>query len=197
MGETSLNSASLELATFAGGCFWCTEADFKKIPGVMKVISGYTGGRTENPTYEEVCSGTTGHAEAVQVYYDPDRVTYEQLLDCFWRHIDPTDLGGQFFDRGGQYRTAIFYQDEEQRRIAEKSRENLSRSGRFKKPIATEILKLAEFYPAEDSHQDYSEKKPFHYGSYRQGSGRDQFLSTVWTGQPKAGKTERNRHQED
>ena len=121
-------------ATFAGGCFWCTEADFEKLPGVVKVISGYTGGNKENPTYEEVSSGTTGHVEAIQVYYDPSKITYEGLLDFFWKHIDPTDRGGQFVDRGQQYRSVIFYHDEEQKRLAEKSKEALDKSGRFNKP---------------------------------------------------------------
>jgi peptide methionine sulfoxide reductase msrA/msrB len=197
MVETSLNSASLKLATFAGGCFWCTEADFGKLAGVAKVISGYTGGRKDNPTYEEVSAGITGHVEAVQVTYDPNRVTYEQLIDYFWRHIDPTDRGGQFVDRGGQYRSAIFYHDEEQRQIAEKSKEALSESGKFDKPIATEIIKFTEFYPAEDYHQDYSQKNPWRYRSYRQGSGRDQFLGMVWGGQPDAEKGGSNRRGED
>ena len=187
MAEINSEEGNWKVATFAGGCFWCIEADFKKTPGVVKVVSGYTGGKKDNPTYEEVCSGSTGHVEAVQVHYDPGRVTYEQLLGCFWRHIDPTDRGGQFVDRGGQYRTAIFYHDEEQRRIAEKSKEDLNRSGKFKKPVATEIVKLTRFYPAEDYHQDYSEKNPFHYSSYRYGSGRDQFLVTVW-GRPPEGE---------
>jgi peptide methionine sulfoxide reductase msrA/msrB len=180
MAKMSPETGRVKTATFAGGCFWCTEADFGKIPGVAQVISGYTGGRKENPTYEEVSAGTTGHVEAVQVTYDPNRVTYEQLLDYFWRHIDPTDRGGQFVDRGGQYRSAIFYHDEDQRQMAEKSREELSRSGKFTRPIATEIVKFTKFYPAEDYHQDYSQKNPLHYRSYRHGSGRDQYLGKVW-----------------
>ncbi len=167
-------------ATFAGGCFWCVEADFEKLPGVVKVISGYTGGNKENPTYEEVSSGTTGHVEAVQVYYDPSRITYEGLLDFFWRHIDPTDSGGQFVDRGPQYRSIIFYHDEEQRELAEKSKEALARSGRFKKPVVTEIIQFTKFYEAEDYHQDYYKKHSLKYAYYRHGSGRDQFLSRVW-----------------
>src|SRR4030042_6104239 len=127
-------------ATFAGGCFWCTEADFEKLPGVVKAISGYTGGNKENPTYEQVSSGTTGHIEAIQVYYDPSKITYEKLLDFFWKHIDPTDKDGQFVDRGPQYRSAIFYHDEEQKRLAEKSREALDKSGRFNKPVVTEMI---------------------------------------------------------
>jgi peptide methionine sulfoxide reductase msrA/msrB len=167
-------------ATFAGGCFWCVEADFEKLPGVVKVISGYTGGDKENPTYEEVSSGTTGHVEAVQVYYDPSKITYEELLDYFWRHIDPTDPGGEFVDRGSQYRSIIFYHDEEQRKLAEKSKDALDRSGRFKKPVVTEIIRFTKFYEAEGYHQDYYKKHPLKYAYYRHGSGRDQFLTKVW-----------------
>jgi len=173
-------SANTKVATFAGGCFWCTESDFEKVPGVLKVISGYTGGRKENPTYEEVSSGRTGHLEAVQVHYDPEKVTYEQLLEVFWRHIDPTDAGGQFVDRGSQYRSAVFYHDEEQKRLAEASREALARSGKFTRPIATEILPLSRFYEAEDYHQDYYRKSPLRYQFYRSNSGRDQFLKKTW-----------------
>jgi peptide methionine sulfoxide reductase msrA/msrB len=169
-----------KVATFAGGCFWCTESDLEKVPGVLKVVSGYTGGFKENPTYEEVCSGRTGHLEAVQVYYNPSKVTYEQLLDVFWRHIDPTDEGGQFVDRGSQYRSAVFYHDEEQKGIAEKSRDALTRSGTFAKPLATQILPLAIFYEAEDYHQDYYKKSPSHYQFYRSNSGRDSFLKKIW-----------------
>ena len=167
-------------ATFAGGCFWCTEADFEKLPGVVKVISGYTGGDQENPSYKEVSSGGTGHVEAIQVYYDPSKITYERLLDFFWSHIDPTDKGGQFVDRGSQYRSAIFYHDEEQKRLAETSRGALSKSGRFKKPVVTEILKFNKFYKAEGYHQDYYKKHPLKYSYYRHGSGRDSFLNKVW-----------------
>ena len=173
-------SAHTKVATFAGGCFWCTESDFEKVPGVMRVISGYTGGRKENPTYEEVSSGRTGHFEAVQVHYDPEKVTYEQLLEVFWRHIDPTDGGGQFVDRGPQYRSSVFYHDEVQKRLAEKSREALARSGKFTKPVATEILPLTTFYEAEDYHQDYYKKSPLRYRFYRSNSGRDQFLKKTW-----------------
>ncbi|MGE5253934.1 MAG: peptide-methionine (S)-S-oxide reductase MsrA [Planctomycetaceae bacterium] len=173
-------TTGLNTATFAGGCFWCTEADFEKVPGVVKVISGYAGGQKKNPTYEEVSSGTTGHVEAVEVYYDPSKVTYQQLLDYFWRHIDPTDGGGQFVDRGSQYRSVIFYQDEEQMRLAQKSKEALDHSGRFKKPVVTEIVKFTNFYPAEEYHQDYYKKNPLRYRYYRYGSGRDQFLAEVW-----------------
>jgi peptide methionine sulfoxide reductase msrA/msrB len=172
--------SAVRVATFAGGCFWCTEADFEKVPGVVKVISGYAGGQKKNPTYEEVSAGTTGHVEAVQVYYDPSKVTYGQLLDTFWRHIDPTDGGGQFVDRGAQYRGVIFYQDEEQKQLAGKSKEALDHSGRFKKPVVTDILKFTNFYPAEEYHQDYYKKNPIRYRYYRNGSGRDQFLAKVW-----------------
>ncbi len=170
----------LHVATFAGGCFWCTEADFEKLPGVIKVVSGYTGGVEENPTYEQVSSGKTGHVEAVQIYYDPARITYEALLETFWRHIDPTDSGGQFVDRGPQYRSVIFYHDEEQKRLAERSKEALDRSGKFKKPVVTEVVKLKKFYAAEDYHQDYFKKNPMNYYEYRMGSGRDQFTDKVW-----------------
>src|SRR5512136_461130 len=167
MTETKMNSA---VATFAGGCFWCVESDFEKVPGVLKVVSGYTGGKKENPTYEEVCSGRTGHLEAVQVYYDPDRITYGQLLDIFWRHIDPTDEGGQFVDRGSQYRSAVFYHDEEQKALAERSLDALAKSAKFARPVATEILPLTTFYEAEDYHQDYYKKSPQRYQFYRSSS---------------------------
>jgi len=174
------DNITLKAATFAGGCFWCTESDFEKLSGVVKVISGYTGGNKENPTYEEVSSGSTGHAEAIQVYYDPSRLTYSELLDYFWRHIDPTDSGGQFVDRGPQYRSAIFYHDEEQKRLAEKSKEDLGKSGKFDKPIATEIIRFTKFHDAEEYHQDYYKNNPLRYKYYRFGSGRDQFLKKVW-----------------
>lgn len=167
-------------AVFAGGCFWCTESDFEKVPGVLEVVSGYTGGHVAHPTYEEVSAGGTGHVEAVKVLYDPARVTYAQLLDWFWRHVDPTDARGQFVDRGSQYRSVIFYADKEQRRLAEASKEKLAASGRFDKPIVTQILPLGPFYPAEAYHQDYYRKNPLRYHYYRWGSGRDQFLERVW-----------------
>ena len=165
-------------ATFAGGCFWCVQADFEKVPGVVKVVSGYTGGSEDNPTYASYAK--SGHVEAVQVFYDPSRITYEQLLDYFWKHIDPTDAGGQFVDRGPQYRSVIFYHDEEQRRLAEKSKEDLAKSGRFAKSIVTEIVKFNKFFDAEDYHQDYYKKNPLRYKYYRHGSGRDQFVEQVW-----------------
>ncbi len=170
----------LRVATFAGGCFWCTESDFEKVPGVIKVVSGYTGGQKENPTYEEVSSGNTGHVEAIQIYYDPAKMTYEELLDYFWRHVDPTDAGGQFVDRGPQYRSVIFYNSEEEKKLAEKSKQALAKSRKFDKPIVTEIAKLSRFYEAEEYHQDYYKKNPLRYKYYRYASGRDQFLKKVW-----------------
>lgn len=170
-------------ATFAGGCFWCVEADFKKLNGVVEVISGYAGGMEENPTYEQVSSGATGHMEAVQVTYDPIAVSYRRLLEFFWMHIDPTDPGGQFVDRGPQYRTAIFYHDEEQKRHAEESKKELENSGRFSRPIATQIIPFTGFYRAEEHHQEYYRNEPGHYGLYRTNSGRDQFLRKTWGGQ--------------
>jgi peptide methionine sulfoxide reductase msrA/msrB len=172
----------LRTATFAGGCFWCVEADFKKVDGVVEVIPGYTGGHTENPTYEEVSAGRTGHVEAVQVIYVPEKVSYKELLDYFWRHVDPTDPGGQFVDRGFRYRTAIFYHDEEQRRVAEESKGELEKSGRFNKAVVTEILPFTKFYRAEDYHQDYYKTHGLRYQVYRWNSGRDQFLTEVWGG---------------
>ncbi len=167
-------------ATFAGGCFWCMEPPFEKLDGVIGVTPGYTGGNKKDPTYQEVSYGGTGHAEAIQVLYDPAKVTYDQLLDVFWRQIDPTDPGGQFADRGSQYRTAIFYHDEEQKRLAEASKEALQASGKFEKPIVTEIVEATEFYPAEEYHQDYYKKNPVHYKRYRAGSGREGYLKETW-----------------
>lgn len=170
-----------ELATFAGGCFWCMVSPFEEMPGIVKVVSGYTGGHTEYPTYEEVCSGTTGHYESVQITFDPARFPYEKLLDIYWRQIDPTDPGGQFYDRGPSYRTAIFYHTEEQRLKAKRSKKMLEQSGRFDQPIVTEILPAKPFYPAEDYHQQYHRKNPQHYQIYRKGSGRDQFIEKHWS----------------
>ncbi|MCE5334512.1 MAG: peptide-methionine (S)-S-oxide reductase MsrA [Desulfobacteraceae bacterium] len=167
-------------AVFAGGCFWCVEADFEKLDGVVEAVSGYTGGTVENPTYEQVSAGGTGHLESVRVIYDPDRISYKELLDFFWKHIDPTDAGGQFVDRGGQYRSAIFYENEEQKKLAEESKRELEKSGHFDKPIATEILAASKFYPAEEYHQNYYSKNPIRYKYYRYGSGRDQFLAKAW-----------------
>jgi peptide methionine sulfoxide reductase msrA/msrB len=170
----------LETATFAGGCFWCTQSDFDKHNGVVEAVSGYTGGHKGNPTYEDVKSGLSGHLEAVQIRFDPGKISYDKLLEIFWRHVDPTDNGGQFVDRGSQYRTAIFFHDAVQKASAEESRLALSRSGKFSKPIATEILPLKKFFPAEDYHQQYYKKNPLRYKFYRSNSGRDQFLRNVW-----------------
>jgi peptide methionine sulfoxide reductase msrA/msrB len=167
-------------ATFAGGCFWCMEPPFEKLDGVSGVVSGYTGGQEEKPTYEEVSAGKTGHVEAVKVLYDPARVSYQELLDVFWRQVDPTDAGGQFVDRGSQYLTAIFYHDEEQKKLAEKSKKELEASGRFDKPVVTPILPAVAFYDAEEYHQDYYRKNGFRYKFYRWGSGRDDFLKKAW-----------------
>lgn len=175
-----LDNSKLKIATLAGGCFWCVESDFEKIKGVEEVVSGYTGGDEKDPTYEEVSSGSTGHYEAVQVYFDPEKISYNEILDVFWKHIDPTDPGGQFVDRGGQYRTAIFYHDEEQKRIAMESRAALEKSGVFKRPIATELIAFKTFYPAEDYHQNYCIKNPTRYRTYRHFSGRDQFIKEFW-----------------
>jgi peptide methionine sulfoxide reductase msrA/msrB len=185
MSITMNNTTSkLSKATFAGGCFWCVESDFEKHDGVVAAISGYAGGHTDNPTYQEVSAGGTGHTEAVQVIYDSDKITYNELLDIFWRHVDPTDAGGQFVDRGSQYRTAIFYHDDEQKRLAEASKQEIAASGRFDKAIVTEIVKLDKFYEAEYYHQDYYKKSALHYKRYRHGSGRDQFLKKVWGDRP-------------
>jgi peptide-methionine (S)-S-oxide reductase len=168
------------VATFAGGCFWCVESDFDKVPGVTATISGYTGGRTVNPGYHDVSSGTTGHAESVEVVYDPKKVTYEHLLDVFWHAIDPTTKDRQFCDAGSQYRTAIFYHDEAQRKAAEASLAKLQKDKPFKAPIVTEITMAGPFYPAEDYHQDYYKKNPVRYQIYRTGCGRDARLKELW-----------------
>ncbi|MGG1313048.1 MULTISPECIES: peptide-methionine (S)-S-oxide reductase MsrA [Cohnella] len=180
MSEKNPQEQRFELATFAGGCFWCMVSPFEELPGVIRVVSGYTGGHVPNPTYEEVCSETTGHAEAVQITYDPELMPYEKLLSLFWRQIDPTDAGGQFYDRGSSYRTAIFYHTEEQRQAAEASKRELEASGRFDRPIVTEIVPAQPFYPAEDYHQDYHKKNPLRYKLYRKGSGRDDFIAKHW-----------------
>jgi peptide methionine sulfoxide reductase msrA/msrB len=191
-------AASTRSAVFAGGCFWCTESDFEKVEGVVEAVSGYTGGRVDNPTYKQVSAGGTGHIEAVKVVYDPDKISYTELLDIFWRHVDPTDAGGQFVDRGDQYRSAIFYTDEEERQTAEASKKALAASGRFDRPIATEILPLGTFYVAEDYHQDYYKKNPLRYNWYRSGSGRDRFLEMTWAGEekPMDKKSERSTKEE-
>ncbi len=175
---------ALEKATFAGGCFWCLETAFEGLPGVTTVISGYTDGPKQNPTYEQVSSGGTGHAESVQIMYDPRKVTYAALLDLFWRNIDPTQSNGQFCDIGTQYRSGIYYHDATQKRLAEASKRALETTPqRFKKPIVTGIVAATRFWPAEDYHQDYYRKDPERYESYRAGCGRDRRLTELW-GQP-------------
>lgn len=176
----SLVTRADELATFAGGCFWCMEPPFEKVDGVKSAVSGYTGGSKENPTYEEVSGGGTGHAEAVQVTYDPKKISYEKILDIFWRNVNPTDAGGQFVDRGSQYRSGIFYHSEAQKKAALKSKEELDKSGKFKKPIVTEITEFKKFYSAEEYHQDYYKKNSVRYKFYRSRSGRDQYLESIW-----------------
>lgn len=180
--ETKAEDKKTAVATFAGGCFWCMTPPYDnlKSKGVLKVVAGYTGGRDKTPTYEEVSSGSTGHIEAVQVTYDPSKISYDALLDAFWRNIDPTDEYGQFADKGTQYITAIFYHGDEQRRLAEASKEKLDKSGKFNKPVKTKILPAAEFYPAESYHQDYYLKNPTHYNAYKKGSGREGFLKKTW-----------------
>jgi peptide-methionine (S)-S-oxide reductase len=168
-------------ATFAGGCFWCMEPPYDELEGVISTTSGYTGGTKKNPTYEEVVSGGTGHAEAVQITYDPTKISYEQLLDVFWRNIDPLTANAQFCDSGNQYRSAIFYHDETQKKLAEASKKLVQT--RFKQPIVTEIVRAAEFYPAEDYHQGYYKKNPIRYRVYRYGCGRDQRLKELWGNQ--------------
>ena len=167
-------------ATFAGGCFWCMEHPFDELEGVVSVTSGYTGGHKKNPTYEEVSSGTTGHAESVQILYDPAKITYAKLLDVFWHNIDPTVQNRQFCDAGTQYRSAIFYHNEEQKRLADESKKALEKSGRFKGPVYTEIVPASEFYPAEEYHQQYYKKNPLRYKFYRYNCGRDERLKELW-----------------
>ena len=169
-----------KVATFAGGCFWCSESDFQKHEGILNVTSGYAGGNEENPSYDEVSSGQTGHVESVQVAYDPKVISYNDLLEIYWRHIDPTDDEGQFVDRGRQYTTVIFYHDNNQKELAEKSKEILEKSGRYDEKIVTEIKKFTTFYPAEFYHQDYFEKNPIRYRLYRTASGRDSYIKKTW-----------------
>ncbi|MBY0122720.1 peptide-methionine (S)-S-oxide reductase MsrA [Bacillus sp. S/N-304-OC-R1] len=178
-----MGEKQLELATFAGGCFWCMVKPFDEQPGIEKVVSGYTGGTKENPTYQEVCSETTGHYEAVQITFDPNIFPYEKLLQIYWQQIDPTDEGGQFYDRGQSYQTAIFYHNEEQRIMAQQSKMDLEENGPFKKPIVTKILPASEFYAAEDYHQHYYKKNPIRYEGYRVGSGREAFIKSHWRDQ--------------
>ncbi len=170
----------LEIATFAGGCFWCMQPPFDYAKGVVSTVVGHTGGKVKNPTYEQVSKRQTGHREAVQVTYDPAQISYDQLLDIYWRSFDPTQADGQFADIGPQYRTAIFYHNEEQKRLAELSKERLAQSGKFKQPIVTEILPASAFWPAEEYHQKYYLKNPGEYHRYKVGSGRAGFLQSVW-----------------
>ena len=189
-----LAKSKFEKATFAGGCFWCVESAFEGLDGVTEVVSGYTGGNKKNPTYEEVSLGNTGHVEAIQITFDPAKISYSELLDIFWKQINPTDSGGQFADRGLQYRTAIFYHSDEQKAVAEKSRDKLAKSGVYKGPIVTEIKKAEQFYNAEEYHQDYSKKNPYRYQFYKQGSGREDYLIKIWgenTGKKPAKSTKR------
>lgn len=177
-------AAKTAKATFAGGCFWCMEAPFDKLDGVISTTSGYIGGKTVNPTYEQVSAGTTGHTEAVQVVYDPARVSYEKLLEVFWRNIDPTVKDRQFCDAGSQYRSGIFYHDAEQKRLADASRAALMKNKPFAGDIVTEITQASTFYPAEDYHQDYYRKNPVKYNFYRSGCGRDARLKQLWGSAP-------------
>lgn len=176
----SAGTESVEIATLAGGCFWCVESDMEKLPGVIKAVSGYAGGEEEDPSYDLVSGGETGHREAVQVHFDPSVVSYREILDHFWKHFDPTDEGGSFGDRGFQYTSAIFYHSEEQRRIAEESKEALEASGRLGKPVVTPIIPFTTFYDAEKYHQDYYKKNPARYKTYRFFSGRDSYVKETW-----------------
>ncbi|MEZ6155863.1 MAG: peptide-methionine (R)-S-oxide reductase MsrB [Candidatus Scalinduaceae bacterium] len=182
-----------EKATFAGGCFWCMEHPFEKLKGVSEVLSGYTGGRKKNPTYKEVSAGATSHYEAIQITYDPSEISYSELLDVFWRQINPADPGGQFADRGPQYRTAVFYHNERQKLLAEESKAQLDKSGRYDGPIVTEIIEATSFYKAEEYHQDYYKKSPLQYKEYRRGSGRDRFLERVWGEEMVTGQNTNNK----
>jgi peptide-methionine (S)-S-oxide reductase len=179
-GVGAASGPGLEKATFAGGCFWCMEPAYDKLEGVKSVVSGYTGGHKLNPTYEEVSSGTTGHTEAIEIAYDPSVISYSKLLDIFWHNVDPTVKDRQFCDVGTQYRSAIFYQNEEQKRLAEASKKTLEQSKRFPGPIYTEIVPAATFYPAEEYHQKYYQKNPVRYKYYRYSCGRDQRLNVLW-----------------
>ncbi len=179
-GSKNTSGSKFQTAIFAGGCFWCMEPPFEKLEGVASVTSGYTGGHKKRPTYEEVSSGTTGHAESVQIVYDPKKISYEKLLEVFWHNIDPTTPSRQFCDRGSQYRGAIYYLNDEQKRLALESKATLEKSKPFKEPIVTEIQPAAEFYPAEEYHQDFYKKNPVRYNSYRIGCGRDQRLKELW-----------------
>ena len=173
-------SGKIEVATLAGGCFWCVEAPFEKYDGVEKVISGYAGGEEQDPTYKQVSGGQTGHVEAVQVYFDPEVISYVEILDIFWKQFDPTDAGGSFADRGSQYESAIFYHSSNQLMVAERSKSRLDKSGRYDKPVITPIKEFTTFYPAEDYHQDYYKKSPDRYYGYKKGSGRADYITWIW-----------------
>lgn len=179
-----VNREDLSQAIFAGGCFWCMEGPFEQIDGVEEVISGYTGGQVQDPTYEQIGTGRTGHREAVVVFYDPTKVDYEDLLKTFWWQIDPTDPGGQFADRGEQYKTAIYYINEDQRVAAETSKSALNSSGKYSNPVVTDILPASDFYPAEDYHQDYYKKSAERYELYKKGSGREDFIKKNKANEP-------------
>ncbi|HXF67732.1 MAG TPA: peptide-methionine (S)-S-oxide reductase MsrA [Burkholderiales bacterium] len=179
-GKPAARPAATAKATFAGGCFWCMEEAFDPVPGVIATVSGYMGGKLRNPSYEQVSTGRTGHAEVVQVEYDPAKVSYAKLLEVFWRNVDPTQKDGQFCDYGSQYRTAIFYHDEEQRKLAEASKAALAKNKPFAGEIVTEIVKASEFYPAEDYHQDFYLKNPARYKFYKSGCGREARLRQLW-----------------
>lgn len=179
-GRAESGEKRLEKATFAGGCFWCMEHPFDQLEGVISVTSGYTGGQTQNPSYEEVSAGGTGHAESIQVVYDPEKIRYAKLLEVFWHNIDPTTPNRQFCDVGTQYRSAIFYHNDTQKRLAEESKKALEDSGRLKAKIVTEIVPASEFYPAEEYHQHYYMKNPIRYKFYRFNCGRDQRLRELW-----------------
>ncbi|MDH3251272.1 MAG: peptide-methionine (S)-S-oxide reductase MsrA [Ignavibacteria bacterium] len=179
-GEDKTSAAKVQKATFAGGCFWCMQPPFDRAPGVISTVVGYTGGTTKNPTYEEVSSGRTEHAESIEITFDPTKISYDQLLDIFWRNIDPTTPNRQFADVGTQYRTAIFYHGEEQKKLALESKRKLNQSGKFDSPIATEIVPASTFYPAEEYHQKYYLKNSAHYKAYRKGSGREGYLKKTW-----------------
>jgi methionine-S-sulfoxide reductase len=178
--DPSPAAPGLKTAIFAGGCFWCTQYAFDRAPGVKKTVVGYTGGKQAKPDYESVSSGATGHAESITVYYDPGATTYEKLLDVFWKNIDPTQVDGQFADKGTQYRTAIFYQNDEEKQAAEKSLTALAKSGKFDRPIATRIVPASAFFAAEDHHQEYYKKNPEHFHAYEAGSGRVRFFQEKW-----------------
>lgn len=180
MPENKKDLSKYKIATLAGGCFWCMEAAYEPLDGVIEVISGFSGGNEANPTYEDVVYGKTGHYESVQIYYDPNLISYEEIIEFYWRNIDPTDSEGQFVDKGKHYRTAIFYANENEKAIAEASKLKLENSKMFDKPIVTEIRPFKSFYKAEEYHQDYYKKRTLNYKVYEKGSGRDQYKEKYW-----------------